>query len=88
VSKSTSGTGTHRARPVFATPLEMRPALPRLVDVAPGERLQLADAHPRSQRSEIYEPDHACETTRPGSRSDYRPTSDYTPTNVPASTSS
>jgi hypothetical protein len=25
----------------------MRPALPRLVDVAPGERLQLADAHPR-----------------------------------------
>jgi len=47
VSKSTSGTGTHRARPVFATPLEMRPALPRLVDVAPGERLQLADAHPR-----------------------------------------
>ena len=37
---------TQRVRPVFATIPETRHR-PRLVDVAPGKRLELADSHPR-----------------------------------------
>jgi hypothetical protein len=44
-SKSTSGTGTHLARPVFATAPETRQTLPRFVDVAPRQPLKFADPH-------------------------------------------
>src|SRR5215207_9107017 len=45
--KSSEGTATQRVRPVFATIPETRHR-PRLADVAPGKRLELADSHPNS----------------------------------------